>query len=188
MKSIKELMELRKQIKIKKPDFIREDAQRKRVPAKWKRPVGIHSKVRHGFQGHIVKVKPGFGSPRLVKGLDRSGLKPILVNNINELLKLTKQDGAILSSKLGKKKKLELIKKCIENNIKILNLKNPQEYFKLADNKKQEQKKIKQELKKKKEEKAKETEKKEVKEDKLAEKIDIETKKELDKVLTKKES
>ncbi len=195
MKSLKELMELRKQIKTKKPNFIREDAQRKEVPAKWKRPVGIHSKVRHGFRGHIVKVKPGFGSPTLVKGLDRSGLIIVLVNNQNDLLNLTKQDGVILSSKLGTKKKVELIKKCIEKNIKILNLKDPQEYIKSIENKLQQQKKNKQEIKQKKEEKAKEIEKKlekkESKEEKLAEKVDQETKKEedkkeLDKILTKK--
>lgn len=194
MKSIQQLLELRKQIKSKKPDFIREDAERKCVPAKWKRPVGIHNKVRHGFQGHITKVKPGFGSPKQVKGLDRTGLRPILIQNINDLLKLTKDNSAIIASALGIKKKVEILKKCIEKKIIILNIKKPEEYIKSIENKLQESKKQKQELKKKREEKTKAIEKKdEKKDDKLSDKLDQETKKEedkkeLDKILTKKES
>jgi len=194
MKSIQQLLDLRKQIKAKKPNFIREDAERKCVPAKWKRPVGIHNKVRHGFQGHISKVKPGFGSPKQVKGLDRTGLRPILINNVDDLLKLTKSDGAIIASSLGIKKKIEILKKCIEKKIIILNIKKPEEYIKSIENKLQENKKQKQELKKKREQKAKTIEKKDEKgENKLSDKLDQETKKEedkkqLDKILTTKEN
>ena len=43
---LKEELELRKKIKSKKPDFIRQDFHKKRLKKKWKRPRGLHSKVR----------------------------------------------------------------------------------------------------------------------------------------------
>ena len=47
MAETKKLLELRKKIKGKKPNFIRQDAHKhKRLARKWRKPKGIQSKMR----------------------------------------------------------------------------------------------------------------------------------------------
>ena len=47
MNDIQRLLELRKRIKRKKPEFIRQDAHKKKsLESKWRKPKGLHSKMR----------------------------------------------------------------------------------------------------------------------------------------------
>ncbi len=149
-----QLLELRNKLKRKKPDFIRTDAhKKKRLEENWRRPRGRHNKIRLCKKGHRKKPSQGYRSPKAVRGLDRSGLKPIIVKNVNDLVRLDKKkDGAVISGNVGKKKRIEIAKKGIELGIAFLNF-NPKKFLE----------KIEQEKKVKKEEKAKEKEKKEIK-------------------------
>ena len=70
-----ELLDKRRRIKKKKPDFIMQSAHKKsRLEQKWKRPRGIDSKMRLNLKGHQKCVEVGYRSPRAVRGLDKSGL------------------------------------------------------------------------------------------------------------------
>ena len=61
MMSIKELLELRKQIKNKKPDFIRQDAhKKKKLGKKWRKARGLHSKIRLKLRGRGKFVSNGY--------------------------------------------------------------------------------------------------------------------------------
>jgi large subunit ribosomal protein L32e len=181
---IKELLELRK----RKPDFVRQDFHKKRLKKKWRRPRGLHSKVRLRLKGKPRIISTGFSAPKEVRGLHRSGLKPVLVNSLKDIKRIKKEtEGAIIGSSIGLKKKCEIIKKLRELQIEILNIKDAEEYLKKADEKlssrKERRKKLK-EGKEKKKEKPK-------KEEKLTEKLTEEEKKEAekkekDKILTKK--
>ena len=189
MISIKELLELRKQMKNKKPDFVRQDAhKKKRLGKEWRRPRGLHSKVRLNLKGRSKNVSVGYRSPKKVRNLHKSGLQEYIVKSVGDLEKLdAEKNGLIISSSLGKKKKIAILKKTKELGFNILNINKPDEYIKKVEDEMQLRKKLKKE--KKKEVKGVKTKKKE---EKLADKVSEEDKKEIekkkkDKLLTKKE-
>ena len=190
MLSIKELLELRKQIKGKKPDFIRQDAhKKKRLGKKWRRPKGLHSKIRLKLRGRAKRVSAGYRSPRKVRYLHKSGLKQCIIKSIKDLESLDAQKNClIISSSLGDKKKIIILKKAKESGFNILNFKNPDDYIKKVEDKINLRKKIKEN--KKKEKKVEKKEAKEEKKEKLAQKVEEDKKKiekkEKDKVLTKR--
>jgi len=194
MKDKKELLGLRKKIKDKKPTFIKQDVhKRKKLAKHWRKPKGLQSKMRLKLNGYRRSVTPGWGSPKEVYGLDRSGLKIIKISTITELNKLNPQEeGALISSTVGLKKKTEIIKKAKEKGITLLNIKDSDKWLKDTADKLEKKKQEKNKKQEKKAEKKKETEKKEKKEEKLAEKLTEEEKKqqekeEKDKLLTKKQ-
>jgi large subunit ribosomal protein L32e len=191
------MLNLRKQIKRRKPCFIRQDAQKiKEIEPKWRKPKGIHSKMRRKLRGHRKSPSPGYGSPKAVRGIDNSGLKPVRVSSTKDLDKIDpKKQGVILSATVGLRKKIEIIKKTIDKKIKILNLKDPARFLKDTEENMKKRKEAKESKEKEKEKKVKEKEKKsaEKKKEKLAEKLTDDEKKEKekkekDKLLTKKEA
>lgn len=186
MRELKELLDARKEMKDRKPAFIRQDHhRRKRLgrKIKWRKPKGIHSKIRHHLKGRRRMPSPGFKSPSKVLGLHATGLKIVHVHSANDINKIKKEgEGIIISKQVGLKKKAEILKKARELGIIALNLnideqlKNIEEFI----NSKKKQKETKKD--------SKETETKD--EQKPAEstyeqRMEIE-KKEKDKLLTKK--
>ena len=189
---MKELLELRKNMKAKKPKFIRQDAHKKRLRKRWVKPRGLHSKIRLKQRGHARKVSDGYGGPKEVRGLSKEGLKMIIIHNADELSKVNKEkEGIIISGNVGLKNKMLLLKKAKEDGINVLNL-NVDEYLKVKNEglkKRLKKKKAKEEKK----EKAKEEKKEKKDEGKLEEKLSDEEKKEAekkekDKLLTKREA
>lgn len=130
---IENLLELRKEIKNRKPDFIRQDyKRRKRLgrKLKWRKPKGIHSKIRHHFKGRRKMPSPGYKSPKKASGLHASGLKMIMVFSADDVKKIKKEnEGVIVPKSLGLKKRLEIFKKSKEFNVAVLNL-NVDEHIK----------------------------------------------------------
>ena len=137
MEDIKKLLELRSKIKDKKPDFIRQDYQRRKRlgrKLKWRKPKGIHSKIRHQFKGRRKLPSPGYKSPILVRNLHSSGLKPINIHSLKDLEKIYPQsEGIIVSKSVGMKKKLELLKKANELKLSVLNLNSSAQIRKIED-------------------------------------------------------
>ena len=112
---------------MRKPKFVRTDYMRysrlgknRNKKLRWRRARGKHSKIRRKRFGYPVMPTVGYMSPRKTAGLV-SGLKPLLVHNLNELSKATKSNIVILA-RVGAKKKLDLIKKAQEMGIKIDNI------------------------------------------------------------------
>lgn len=186
----KQLLELRKKISAKRPRFIRQDAMkvsRSRIPHVWRRPMGIHSKQRHGFAGHPACPSVGYRGPVETRGLHKTGLEQVLISNTKELEKIDpKKHGIIISAKTGMKKRLQIITEAMKKGISMLNIKNPAEFVKAVEEKMKDRKQAKELAKKEKESKTKEEleKKKESKEE--AEKTKEQEKKELDKLLTKR--
>lgn len=185
----KELLELRKNIKNKKPAFLRRNNKiKQRLSKNWRKPKGLHNKMRLNKKGYAKPLRHGYGSPKEVKDLDyKTGLMPVIIHNKNELLALTKEQGAIISSTVGAKKKLELIKVAEEKNIKVLqNI----EKIKIGIEKKQERKKkVKkevQERKKTREKKIKKKQEKKKQEEKDKEKSESDKEKVHDNIETQK--
>ncbi|MBI5390773.1 hypothetical protein HZB02_04735 [Candidatus Woesearchaeota archaeon] len=195
MKSTQQLLAIRKERKEHQPLFIRQDAyKKKRLSDKWTKPKGMHSKLRRSKRGRGALVKVGYGTPQAVRGLSREGLKVVSVSSLNDLQKVGKEAGAMLSSTLGEKKKLTVLKACVEHHIKVLNVKDPAAYLKAAEHKLAVKKKSHEEQQKTKEDKKKVLEQKaseKKKEGSIEKKIEDEEKKavekeEKDKVLTHK--
>lgn len=120
-----DLLKLRRHLKIKKPKFLRQDANRLHLPQKWTRPRGIHSKMRLKIKGHKKRPSTGYGSPRRVKYALRNGLLPQLIQNKNALNTIDlRTKTPVISSSVGDKKRLEILEYALSKNISIANIKD----------------------------------------------------------------
>lgn len=87
---------------------------------KWRRPRGKHNKTRLKRFSYPVQPGIGFGTPRELSGKVKN-LLPVQISAVSDLSKVTKANIAIVSRRLGAKKKLEIMKKLTEMKIPILN-------------------------------------------------------------------
>jgi len=192
-KKFKELLELRKRLKKKKPDFIRQSANKKKRLKGYRKSKGIDSKQRLKLKGHRKDIEKGYKSPKEVRGLSREGLVPVVVNSPKDLerLKESRGKGIVISSKVGLKKRKDIVEKVLEFGFKLLNIEEPKAYLEEIEEEIKKRQKKKEERKKEEEEKKKELEKRaKKKKEKLEEKIEDKKEKEKiekDKVLTKRE-
>jgi len=123
-KEVEEKLTVRKEIKKRTPEFLREEWFRyKRVPKNWRRPDGITSKMRRNFKYRPSKVRVGFRGPRDVRGLHPSGFEEILVYKAGDLTDIDPEKQAIrIGGSVGTKKRLDIEKKAAELDIRILNM------------------------------------------------------------------
>lgn len=188
------LIDLRNRMKKKKPDFVRQDVtKKKRLAKNWRKPRGIDSKLRLQLRGKGKLVKVGYKSPREVRGLNREGLKEVMICNVKDLELVKEGMIGVISSTVGIKKKIVIIKKATEKKIKLTNY--TEEFIKKIEEKlkskktEQKEKEIKKAAKEK-AEKEKEAEKEEEKKPEDKNKSSVSQaelkKKELDKALIKK--
>jgi len=117
------LLRIREELNRKRPEFIRQESWRYvRVKPNWRRPRGIDSKMRLKKKGYPPSPNVGYRGPKLVRGLHPSGFREVLVHNPKDLEGLDPSRYAIrIASRVGKKKRLEIIKKADELGIKVLN-------------------------------------------------------------------
>ena len=119
----KRLLNVRKKQKSKKPKFLQTDShKKKKLEDKWKKPDGIHNKMRYHVKGKGPRVNAGYGSPALVRGLHPSGFEEIIVKNPKDLesIKVEKQ-AARIAHTVGERKRNLIEKKAAELGLKILN-------------------------------------------------------------------
>ncbi len=107
--------------KRKKPKWPIEGRYLKKIKNRWRKPRGIHNKLRHHKKGKGIIPSVGFGSPKEIRGLHPSGFKEILVTNLTQLTKVDPKKEAVRFAKIGKKKKGEMLKKAKELKLKVLN-------------------------------------------------------------------
>ena len=117
------LLKVRKRQKSKKPSFRRHDShKKKKVGESWRRPRGIHNKLRKRItaKGSIVQV--GYGSPKEVRGLHPSGYEEVLIHRPKDIEAIDAAIQAIrIGSSVGKRKRLDIERKAEELDIKVLN-------------------------------------------------------------------
>ena len=120
----KRLMKLRKKIQKKKPSFRRIESWRyKRVHGGWRSAKGIDSDTRQKLKSGVKSPNVGYRSPKKVRGLHPSGLVEVHITHIEELETLDpKIHGIKINSKLGMKKRLQLVEDIQAKDFKILNL------------------------------------------------------------------
>ncbi|MDO8623017.1 MAG: eL32 family ribosomal protein [archaeon] len=94
--------------------------RKRKKEQKWRRPKGRDNKMREKRRSYPKTVMIGYGSPKKLRGKIGNDI-PMIINNVADLSKLKENNIAIISANVGKKKRIEILKKAEENKIKILN-------------------------------------------------------------------
>ncbi len=103
--------------------FLRQEAHfKKRIPLNWRKPKGRHSKLREKRRG--LHKMPGIGF-----GTGRKKEIP-LIHNLDELNQLKKGEKAILSKRIGNKKKIQMLELAVKKGIILTNHKKPDKEIK----------------------------------------------------------
>ncbi len=120
----KEQLVIRRQIKKRTPNFLRDEGFRyKRIPKNWRRPTGYTSKLRINLKYRPSKVRVGFRAPKVVRGLHSSGFQEVMVHTVKELDIIDPKKQAVrIGGTVGTKKRLEIAKRADELAIRVLNM------------------------------------------------------------------
>ncbi|MEM5773084.1 MAG: 50S ribosomal protein L32e [Candidatus Aenigmatarchaeota archaeon] len=107
----------------KKPEFRRWLSESlKRLKPSWRRPRGMHSKIRVRKKGKLKMPSVGYGAPKNLRYLHPSGFQEVLVSSLKDLEKVDASKQAIkIAHTVGKKKRAEILKRAEELKIKVLN-------------------------------------------------------------------
>ena len=106
-----------------RPAFKRQEWYRyKMLGDKWRRPRGIHSKMRRGFKRRPPMVEVGYRGPVTVRGLHPSGFEEVLVYNADVLGTIDAKKQAVrIGGTVGVKKRLAIEARAAELGVRVLN-------------------------------------------------------------------
>jgi len=120
------LLKLRMLMERREPRWMRMDEWRFwRIERqeRWRRPKGLDNKIRHQRKGYPPMVKVGYRQPKAVRGLHPSGFEVVRVFRPEDLDKIDpSRQAVVIASTVSKRKRIEIIKKAMERNIKVINL------------------------------------------------------------------
>src|SRR5512143_4229386 len=82
----KKALKTRERARNKKPRFARPESWRyDKFSESWRRPRGLDHKMRRKIKGWPPTVSTGYKGPKIARGLHPSGLREVLVHNVNEV-------------------------------------------------------------------------------------------------------
>lgn len=120
---VKDQLVKRKEIDERRPAFLRQEWHRyQKLEGKWRKPRGMHSKMRrhYGYRPPIVSI--GYGGPALVRGYHPSGFQEAMVHNPSQLEGLDPKVQAVrIGGTVGRKKRIDIISKADDIGIRVLN-------------------------------------------------------------------
>lgn len=87
---------------------------------KWRKPTGRHNKMREKRGSYPDVVSIGYKKNKLVRGKIENK-NPVMIKNILEIENLEK-NSIVIIGKIGRKKKIEIVKKLNEKKIPVKNL------------------------------------------------------------------
>ena len=107
----------------KRPAFKRQEWFRyKMLGEKWRRPKGIHSKMKRGLKRRPPMVEIAYGGPAKAKGLHPSGFQEVLVYNVDDLENIDPKKQAVrIGGTVGTKKRITIEDRAKELGIRVLN-------------------------------------------------------------------
>jgi large subunit ribosomal protein L32e len=115
-------VKIRRDRKRKLPKFKRQEYFKSHgLKDGWRRPKGLRSKLRLGIKERGKVPKPGYGSPKDVRGFHSSGKREVFVSCLRDLENISKDVVVRLSSTLGLKRKIEITKKVEDAGVRVLN-------------------------------------------------------------------
>jgi len=119
----KRLLALRNEMSNDRVEFLRQEWFRyPRLGEKWRKPRGLHSKMRrhYSYRPNIVSV--GYRGPAKVRGLHSSGFQEVMVYNPDQLDDIDPKTQAVrVGSSVGFKKRQAIEAKADEMGIRVLN-------------------------------------------------------------------
>ena len=93
-----------------------------RISESWRKPTGKSSRMRKKRRGWALSPAIGYGSHRKYRGLHPSGLKEIIIHNVNELENVSPDQKVIrIAATVGERKRLRIIEHAQQLGYKILN-------------------------------------------------------------------
>ena len=111
-------------IKRKKAKFVRTDFRkysklgvRRKKKQVYRKSKGRDNKIRLNMKGHTKNVSIGYRTKKQTRDLVE-GLRPIIIYNLEDLKKISKENIGIIG-KIGSKKRKEILDKAIKENIKL---------------------------------------------------------------------
>lgn len=120
----KNALEIRAVIDERRPVFKRQEWFRySKLKEVWRRPKGIHSKMKRNLKRRPPVVDIGFRGPVKSRGLHSSGFEEIFVCNVADLEKITdnRKQAARISGTVGTKKRISIQQKAEELGVRVLN-------------------------------------------------------------------
>jgi large subunit ribosomal protein L32e len=119
------LMAVKRQLQRTRPKFTRHRPDRKSsLDDRWKKPRGLHNKLKDRKRGCAPWVSDGYRTPVEVRGLHISGLAIVRVANVKELAAVDAQTSGVVIAAVGAKRQLEILRACAQKNIRVLNHKS----------------------------------------------------------------
>ncbi len=120
------VLEVRKKLiarlKKRKPYFKRYHWFKYSLPDSWRKPRGLHSKMREDEKNKPATVRPGYRTAKIIRYLHPSGYEEVYVRTLNELQKVdSKTQAARLASSLSEKKRKAIVEKAKQIGVKVLN-------------------------------------------------------------------
>ncbi|MFQ6060063.1 MAG: 50S ribosomal protein L32e [Thermoplasmata archaeon] len=122
-KKSKKGLRLREQIASTRPKFRRQEWFRYvRLGESWRRPRGLHSKLRRGVKYRVNLVSIGYRGPRTVRGLHPSGFQEVMVYRVEDLEGLDpEKQAARIGHSVGIRKREQIERTAEEKGIRVLN-------------------------------------------------------------------
>ncbi len=117
------LLKLRKRAKHKKPEFLRSESWRySKMSESWRRPRGLDHKMRRKIKGWPPMVSTGYRGPKIARGLHPSGLREVMVHNVDELSLVDPSvQAARIAGTVGKKKRALILAEAKQKKIRVFN-------------------------------------------------------------------
>ncbi len=128
-KEAKRQLRLRSEKSGSRPSFKRQEWFRYvRLGDSWRRPRGLHSKMRRGVKYRVNLVSTGYRGPKEVRGLHPSGFQEVMVYRVEDLEGVDpKKQAARIGHSVGSRKREEIEKIADEKGIRVLNRSIPHE-------------------------------------------------------------
>ncbi len=108
--------------------------KRRKKKLKWRNPTGRDNKMRDKRRGYPASVTIGYSGDKKERG-KIANKTPVIIKNVSQIGKIQKNQIAILG-KIGKKKKIEIVRKAKEMKIEIYKMNIPK-FLKLNEEKKE---------------------------------------------------
>ena len=123
-KEVLDALRKRSLVSARRPAFVRQEHHRRQKLQKtgWRRPRGMHSKMRQHYRYRPNVVSIGYGGPKLARNLHPSGFQEVVVHNLKDLEGIDpKVQAARVAHTVGMRKRIQIEDKADELNIRVLN-------------------------------------------------------------------
>lgn len=116
-------LDLRRNKQAKNPHFKRQEWWRyQKLGEEWRKPRGLHSKMRRhiGYRPDVVSI--GYRTPKAARGLHPSGFEEVMIHNVKDLEGLNPKKQAIrIGHSVGYLKRMHIAIEADEMKLRILN-------------------------------------------------------------------